>query len=110
MRLADAPNMRKSKLRQLIGSSTFAEELELHRLDCISSHSVLTTYHFLRECQKAFLNEPALPPPIITGKILISCGYTPSPHFKNWLQMAYEHQLEGETNINALLSLLPPPP
>jgi putative nucleotidyltransferase with HDIG domain len=46
MRLADAPKMRPPKLRRLLGAPTFADDLELHRLDCLSSHAQLEVYEF----------------------------------------------------------------
>lgn len=109
MRLADAPKMRASKLRRLLGSPLFEDELELHRLDCISSHAILDVYDFLKTEKTRFAAEPILPSPLVTGRDLIALGHVPGPHFAKLLQEAYDRQLEGITEKAALLASLPPP-
>ncbi len=109
MRLADAPRMREAKLRRLLGAPTFADELELHRLDCISSHAILDVYDFLKSEQAKFAAEPVLPPPLVTGRDLIALGHAPGPPFAKILQEAYDRQLEGVTDKATLLAALPPP-
>ncbi|HAL91544.1 MAG TPA: phosphohydrolase [Verrucomicrobia bacterium] len=107
MRLAEAPKMRESKLRRLLGAPTFDDELELHRLDCLSSHSILDVYDFLKAEKSKFAAEPVLPPPLVTGRDLIALGHKPGPHFSKILQDAYDRQLEGQTDKAALLAILP---
>ena len=109
MRLADAPRMRNAKLRRLIGAPTFEDELELHRLDCVSSHAKLDVYDFLKETRAKFAAEPVLPPPLVTGRDLIALGHSPGPHFAKILQDAYDRQLDGTTDKAALLATVPPP-
>lgn len=109
MRLADAPKMREAKLRRLIGAPTFEDELELHRLDCISSHAKLDVFDFLKAARARFAAEPVLPPPLVTGRDLIALGHVPGPHFSKILQDAYDRQLEGQTDKTALLAAVPPP-
>ena len=109
MRLADAPRMRAPKLRRLLGSSLFEDELELHRLDCISSHAILDIYDFLKTEKEKFAAEPVLPPPLVTGRDLIALGHKPGPRFAQLLRDAYDRQLEGQTDKAALLAALPPP-
>lgn len=109
MRLADAPKMREAKLRRLIGAPTFEDELELHRLDCISSHAKLDVFDFLKAEQAKFAAEPVLPPPLVTGRDLIALGHVPGPHFAKILQDVYDRQLEGQTDKAALLAAVPPP-
>ena len=110
MRIADARKMRESKLRRLIGAPTFDDELELHRLDCLSSHALFEVYDFLKAEKARFAAEPVLPPPLVTGRDLIALGHVPGPHFAKILQDAYDRQLEGQTDKAALLAALPPPP
>ena len=43
----DVPNMRVAKLKRFMARPTFADELELHRVDCASSHGMLDNYEFL---------------------------------------------------------------
>ena len=109
MRLADAPKMRESKLRRLLGSPLFEDELELHRLDCLSSHAILDVYEFLKTEKSKFAAEPVLPPPLVTGRDLIALGHQPGPHFAKILQDAYDRQLEGVADKSALLAAVPPP-
>ncbi len=108
MRIADADKMRPPKLRRLIGAPTFADELELHRLDCASSHAILDVYDFLKAKQAEFAAEPVLPPPLVTGRDLIALGHVPGPRFAQLLRDAYDRQLEGETDKAALLAAVPP--
>lgn len=110
MRLADAPRMRAPKLRRLLGAPTFGDELELHRLDCLSSHAILDIYDFLKAEKEKFASEPVLPPPLVTGRDLIALGHPPGPHFAKILQDAYDRQLEGLSDKAALLVTIPPPP
>ena len=110
MRLADAPKMRPPKLRRLLGAPTFDDDLELHRLDCLSSHAQLDVYDFLKAKKAEFAAEPVLPPPLVTGRDLIALGHTPGPHFAQILRDAYDRQLEGLADKATLLATLPPPP
>lgn len=109
MRLADAPKMRKAKLRRLLGAPTFETDLELHRLDCLSSHGLLEIHDFLKTEKDQFASEPVLPKPLVSGRDLIALGHTPGPKFSEMLQALYDRQLEGETDPAALLAFLPPP-
>ena len=109
MRLADAPKMRAPKLRRLLGAPTFEDDLELHRLDCLSSHALFEVYDFLKAEKGKFAAEPVLPPPLVTGRDLIALGHPPGPQFSKILQDAYDRQLEGLSDKSALLATLPPP-
>jgi tRNA nucleotidyltransferase/poly(A) polymerase len=108
MRLADAPKMRAPKLRRLLGAPTFDDDLELHRLDCLSSHALLDVYDFLKAERAKFAAEPVLPPPLVTGRDLIALGHVPGPHFSQMLQAVYDRQLDGLSDKAALLATLPP--
>ena len=43
----DVPKMRVAKLKRFMARPTFEDELELHRVDCASSHGMLDNYEFL---------------------------------------------------------------
>lgn len=109
MRVSDAPDMRPAKLRRLLGASTFEDDLELHRLDCLSSHAQLEVYDFLQAEKEKFIAEPVLPPPLVRGRDLIALGHVPGPHFSGLLKDLYDRQLEGVTDKQDLLALVPPP-
>ncbi|HEU5021860.1 MAG TPA: CCA tRNA nucleotidyltransferase, partial [Bryobacteraceae bacterium] len=54
MKFKDAPNMRESRLKRFLRMPKFDEHLELHRLDCLSSHGSLQNYDFaLRKLHEA---------------------------------------------------------
>jgi len=92
----DTPSMRPAKLRRFMGRAHFPLELELHRVDCLSSHGDLETYELLTEKQKEFENEPIIPPPLVTGHDLIALGLAPGPRFGAILEAVQTAQLEGE--------------
>ena len=96
MFLAMAPKMRTGKLRRLMQEEDFALALELHRLDCISSHGMLDCWCFiLDEYAKTPVAQEKVPA-LIDGKRLIALGGTPGAHFKAILSELYELQLAGE--------------
>src|SRR5207244_6481572 len=58
----DVPRMRVAKLKRFMARPTFEDELELHRVDCASSHAMLDNYEFLQRKKEEFANEPIIPP------------------------------------------------
>jgi putative nucleotidyltransferase with HDIG domain len=91
----DVPNMRVAKLKRFMARPTFADELELHRVDCQSSHGMLDNYDFLRQKREEFANEPIIPPPLVRGDDLIALGLRPGPRFGEILEAVETRQLEG---------------
>ena len=98
MAFMDVPNMKKSTLRRLMARPTFADELELHRLDCRASHGKLDNYVLLLDKMAEFAAEPVMPPPLLTGHDLMSMGIPEGPEIGRLLGMIQERQLEGEIN------------
>jgi poly(A) polymerase len=95
MKFKDVPNMRESRLKRFLRMPKFEEHLELHRLDCLSSHGSLENYDFaLRKLHEA-PPEQLRPKPLITGRDLIAAGFTPGPQFSIALHEAEDAQLEG---------------
>ena len=74
---------------------TFDDELELHRVDCESSHGMLDNYEFLIGKREEFANEPIIPPPLVRGEDLIALGLKPGPKFREILEAVETRQLEG---------------
>ncbi len=91
----DVPRMRVAKLKRFMARPTFEEELELHRVDCESSHGLMDNYEFLRQKREEFANEPIIPPPLVNGQDLISLGLKPGPKFGEILEAVETRQLEG---------------
>src|SRR6266436_2301367 len=91
----DVPNMRVAKLKRFMARPTFEDELELHRVDCASSHRMMDNYEFLLKKREEFANEPIIPPPLVTGDDLIAMGLKPGPKFGEILEAVETRQLEG---------------
>jgi len=91
----DVPRMRVAKLKRFMARPTFEDELELHRVDCASSHAMLDNYDFLVRKKDELANEPIIPPPLVTGDDLIALGMKPGPKFGEILEAVETRQLEG---------------
>jgi poly(A) polymerase len=91
----DVQRMRIAKLKRFMARPGFEQEMELHRVDCQSSHAMLDNYDFLRGKQAEFASEPLIPPPLVNGNDLIALGWKPGPRFKEVLDAVQTRQLEG---------------
>jgi poly(A) polymerase len=91
----DVPKMRVAKLKRFMARATFDKELELHRVDCLSSHRMLDNYDFLVRKREEFANEPIIPAPLVRGDDLIALGLKPGPKFGEILEAVETRQLEG---------------
>ena len=91
----DVPRMRVAKLKRFMARPTFEDELELHRVDCQSSHGMLDNYEFLQKKREEFAHEPIIPPPLVRGDDLIALGLKPGPRFGEILEAVETRQLEG---------------
>lgn len=95
MRFMQAPHMKESTLKRFLRLPHFDEMLELHRLDCLSSHGLLDNYYFVKSKLEEFTPTQIRPHPLLTGHDLIAAGYTPGPLFKEILMAVEDAQLEG---------------
>jgi poly(A) polymerase len=95
MRFADVTRMKESTLKRFLRLPQFDEHLELHRMDCQSSHGDLTSYDYTRQKLNETPLENIRPAPLVTGKDLIAAGYAPGPRFKEILSTVEDSQLEG---------------
>ena len=96
LRFKDVPQMRASKLKRFVRMPRFEEHLELHRLDCLSSHRNLDNYEFVRRFLAETPPEEVRPPRLLTGDDLIRLGYRPGPAFKEMLKAVEDAQLDGK--------------
>lgn len=96
MKFAHVTKMKESTLKKFLRLPRFAEHLELHRIDCLSSHADLTSYTFAREKLASIPADEIRPQPLITGDDLIQAGYEPGPRFKEILTAVEDWQLEGK--------------
>jgi poly(A) polymerase len=95
MSFKDVPKMRIATLKRMMARSTFDEELELHRIDCLASHGMLDNHALLLAKREEFSHEPLIPAPLITGHDLIAMGWKPGKQFSKVLQSLQNRQLEG---------------
>lgn len=95
MRFGDVTKMKESTLKRFFRLPKFEEHLELHRLDCLSSHRDLSLYDFAKERFHALPAQEIRPEPLITGADLIAAGYQPGPLFKELLTAVEDAQLDG---------------
>jgi putative nucleotidyltransferase with HDIG domain len=96
MSFKDVPQMRLSTLKRLMSRETFLEELELHRVDCLSSHGDLGIYHLLKERWETFTKEEIKPKCFLNGKDVLAMKVPPGPRVGELLRKAYDLQLEGK--------------
>ncbi len=100
LRFKDVGQMRLSTLKRFVRLNRFEEHLELHRLDCLSSHRNLEAYEFVRHFLAETPPEQVRPPRLLTGDELISMGFIPGPSFKEILDAVEEAQLNGKLHTH----------
>src|SRR2546421_2083233 len=86
MRFKDVEQMRASTLKRFMRLPRFEEHLELHRLDCLSSHARLDAYEQVRRVLAETPNEQIRPARLLTGEDLKEMGYSPGPIFSDILR------------------------
>ena len=96
MRMASVREMKSAKLKRWMCDDNFALELELHRLDCISSHKFMECWLFLIDRLAETPVEVLRMKPLVNGNDLINLGAKPSPDFKRILDALFDGQLSGE--------------
>ncbi|MGA8675836.1 MAG: CCA tRNA nucleotidyltransferase [Candidatus Acidiferrales bacterium] len=96
LRFKDVPQMKPATLKRFARLERFDEHLELHRLDCISSHRNLENYEFMRRFLTETPPEEVHPARLLTGDDLIDLGLKPGPRFKEILETAEDAQLDGK--------------
>ncbi len=98
MRFKDVPQMKPATLKRFVRLPRFEEHLQLHRLDCLSSHGHLDNYEFVRRFLAETPPEQVRPPRLLDGDDLIGLGLKPGPQFKAILERVEEAQLDGTVN------------
>jgi len=99
MKFMCVEEMRTSTLKRFMNLDKFDEHLELHRVDCLSSHGDLEHYDFMVEKLKSFEATPEKVmlnklPRLITGHDLLTLGYSQGPLFRTILTDIEDQQLE----------------
>ncbi len=96
LRFKDVAQMRTSTLKRFVRLPRFEEHLELHRLDCLSSHRHLDAYEFVQRFLAETPPEEVRPARLVTGEDLKEMGFLPGPRFKEILQAVEDVQLDGK--------------
>jgi poly(A) polymerase len=124
MQFKDVNHMKLSTLKKMMSRETFKLELELHRIDCDSSHGDLSHYDYLKHQLETMAPEQIDPPSLISGHDLIAMGVPPGKTIGRILEAVRIAQLEGavQTRHEAVVMArklasrgmgtgdLPPPP
>jgi poly(A) polymerase len=124
MQFKDVGRMRESTLKRMMSRPTFPLELELHRIDCSSSHGDLSNYDYLKRELETRTPEQIDPPRLISGEDLKAMGVLPGKQLGRILGEVRLAQLDGavRTREEALArarklaahgmetGALPPPP
>ncbi len=98
MMFKDVQKMRVSKVKRFMARPTFEDEMELHRVDCMSSNGLKDNYDYLRAKQAEFATEPEplIPKPLINGRDLMALGMRAGPRLGELLTAVQNLQLEGQ--------------
>lgn len=95
LRFMSIREMRPSTLKRFLGRTGFEDHLELHRVDCLSSHGDLDWYRFAKQKYEELKKEPPSPIRLISGHDLIGMGYLPGPIFNRILRAVEDLHLEN---------------
>jgi poly(A) polymerase len=95
MQFKDVHDMRPATLKRMMARPHFPLELELHRIDCDSSHGDLRFYDYLKHQLETMSPEEIEPPRLINGRDLLAMGIPPGRSLGVMLDTIYEAQLEG---------------
>jgi poly(A) polymerase len=96
MRFMDVDRMRASTLKRFVRLPHFEEHMELHKLDCLSSHRRLDAYESVQRLLAETPPEQIRPPRLLTGDDIQEMGYVPGPLFREILRSLEDAQLEGQ--------------
>lgn len=95
MRFGAVEAMKKATLKRFVRLPQFDEHMELHRLDCLSSHRHLDAYEFVQRFLDETPPEQVRPGRLLTGDDLLAMGFAPGPEFARILRTVEDAQLEG---------------
>jgi poly(A) polymerase len=101
MQFKDVPKMRPSTLKRMMARPTFPLELELHRIDCASSHGDLSHYDYLKHALETMSAEQIDPPQLISGRDLLAMGLPPGKMVGRILDAVRMAQLEESVQTRA---------
>ncbi|MDR3210323.1 MAG: HDIG domain-containing protein [Planctomycetota bacterium] len=94
-------HLRRNKLRRWLAEADFPLHLELHRLDCHSSHNLLANWFFGLRAWRLEKERPAARKPLLRGGDLLDLGVRPGPEIGRLLRLVEDAQLDGEISSRA---------
>lgn len=98
MSLSAFPQMRLANRRRKLQDPLFPLLLELHRLDCIGSHKIMSLHQEILQAWHEEQARPAPTKPLLTGKDLMNMGLKPGPLFSTILKAVQDAALENSLN------------
>jgi tRNA nucleotidyltransferase/poly(A) polymerase len=115
MLFKDVKKMKNSTLKRMMSRPTWADELALHRVDCLGSNGLLDNYEFMQAKADEFSRQPLIPAPLVSGRDLIALGWQPGRTLGEALAKIQDAQLEGlisnrEEALSWLHANVQPPP
>ncbi len=96
MSFSNCAEMRPARWRRIAAAEIFPLQLELHRIDCLCSHSRMDNLVAMLDHVAELENEVKLPAPLINGNDLIAMGMKPGREFGRILKGMQDLQLEGK--------------
>ena len=94
MKFMHVRDMRPAKLKRWLAEPTFADELELHRVDCLGSNGLLDNWEHMRTLRET-ATQTALPPRLLNGRDLMALGFRQGPRLATILEDVQDAQLDG---------------
>jgi poly(A) polymerase len=104
--LADARQMRPSKLKALLVHPGIRELLDLHRADAVASGKDIDHVEYCQRLLRQWTTQDLNPPQLATGDDLVAMGLEPGPLFKRLLDAVREAQLDGTINTREEATVL----
>jgi poly(A) polymerase len=105
--LANARQMRPSKLKAILSQPGIHELIVLHRADALASGKSVGHVEYCEQLLRDWTPEDLNPPPLITGNDVRALGPVPGPRYKELLDAVREAQLDGTiTTRDEALELL----
>jgi putative nucleotidyltransferase with HDIG domain len=95
MSLSSFPQMRLANRRRKLQDSLFPLLLELHRIDCLGSHKIMTLHQEILQAWHEEQARPVPPEPLLSGKDLLQLGLKPGPIFTTILKAVQDAALEN---------------
>lgn len=95
MKFASVDRMKRSTWRKMMAEPTFATDLELNRVDCVSCHGKMGGYLLMLDRWRELDGQPAVPPLPVGGRDLLALGLTPGPELGRLLNLLREEFLEN---------------